>query len=89
MQSALLDDFFVDLCLRFGSVGIIFLLIFFFLVEARKVQILMCLQELVILSIRPEVHIIELLQFIDILSLVGHPLSERFIINQCKFRCSL
>lgn len=83
MQFALLHDFLVDLSLGLWPVICLWLL---FLIETGEIEVLMHVLKLLIFNIRVKVHIIELLKFIDLLSLMGEPMWCLLIfLQQCKF----
>ena len=86
MQFALLHDFLVDLSLGLGAIVGLRL---FFLFKTCEVEVLMHVLKLLIFNIRVKVHIIEFLEFIDLLSLMRESVRCLLIFfQQCEFGSS-
>ena len=85
---ALFNDFLIDLSFVLGTVILLLLRLFFLLVETSEVEVLMSPHKLLIIDLVIEVHIIEVLQLVDLGAFVGESVGGLLIIHQCKFGCS-
>ena len=88
MEFTFFDDFFIHLIFALRTTILLrFLLLF---IKSSKIQILMYFFELFIINIWTEVHVIELFQFVYILTSMGESLWYVFLVlKQWKFRSSL